>query len=104
MTRLQYWIATVLAAACLALAAANVGLGSVNGAARSDVNQRQQYVQQSVQLEGLYREIIRALAELSARNDDGEVTAMLERHGITFSVNPAAAPAAPTAPTASKRK
>jgi hypothetical protein len=52
---------------------------------------RQQYVQQSVQLEGLYREIIRALAELGARNNDQDVRAMLQRHGISYTVNPPAA-------------
>ncbi|MDP2368347.1 hypothetical protein [Rhodoferax sp.] len=98
MTSLQYWIATVLATACLAAMAANVALGHSNGSARADVTQRQQYVQQSVQLEGLYREIIRALAELGARNNDGDVKALLQRHGITYSVNAPAAPAAPATP------
>ena len=98
MTRLQYWTATVLAAACFLAMAANVALGVSNGAARADVAQRQQFVQQSVQLEGLYREIIRALAELGARNNDGDLKALLQRHGITYSVNPNAPPAVAAAP------
>lgn len=98
MTRLQYWIVNALGLASLVLLAANVWLSTSIQSGQADLALRQQYVQQSVQLEGLYREIIRALAELSARNDDADVRAMLAKHGITYSVNepaPAAAPAAP---------
>ncbi len=89
MSRAQYWALTALAATCLALAVANTGLSSMNRGLQADVGQRQQYVQQSVQLESLYREIIRALAELGARNNDQAVRAMLQRHGISYSVSPA---------------
>jgi hypothetical protein len=95
MNRPQFWGTTALAAACLLLAATNITVGSLNRSLQGDVGLRQQYVQQSVQLEGLYREIVRALAELGARNNDQDVRALLQRHGITYSVNaPAAAPAA----------
>lgn len=95
MTRIQYWTVTIIAAACFAAMLASITLGYNNGAARADVSQRQQFVQQSVQLEGLYTEIIRALAELAARNNDGDVKALLQKHGITYSANPPVAPAAP---------
>lgn len=103
MTRLQYWIATALGLACCALVAADIVLSLGNAATRNGLTQRQQYVQQSVQLEGLYREIVRTLAELAARNNDNDVKTMLQRHGITYNVNPPAASAAP-APTAPVRK
>lgn len=93
MSRVQYWIATALGGLCLLLALANVTLASMNRGLQGDIAQRQQYVQQSVQLEGLYREIIRALAELGARNNDQDVRALLQRHGITYTVNAPAAPA-----------
>ena len=100
MNRLQFWAATALAAACLVLAASNVVLSSSNRGLQGDIGVRQQYVQQSVQLEGLYREIIRALAELGARNNDQAVRALLQRHGISYTVNAPASPAlaAPAAP------
>jgi len=104
MSQLQYWIATAIGAACLATMAASIALGLSNGTSRTEVTQRQQYVQQSVQLEGLYKEIVRALAELGARNNDADVKAMLQRHGITYSVNPAPAPAAAAAPATPPRK
>lgn len=96
MNRVQFWIATALAGCALLLAGANVLLGTMNRGLQADIGQRQQYVQQSVQLEGLYREIIRALAELGARNNDQDVRALLAQHGISYTVNtpPAAAPAA----------
>jgi hypothetical protein len=92
MGRVQFWLATVLGALCLALAASNITLVSLNRGLQGDIGLRQQYVQQSVQLEGLYREIVRALAELGARNNDDAVRSLLARHGISYSVN--AAPAA----------
>lgn len=99
MTRLQYWIVNAVAGTCLVLLAAIVWLTHANQSARADISLRQQYVQQSVQLEGLYREIIRALAELSARNNDADVKTMLAKHGITYTLN---APAAPPAAAARK--
>ena len=95
MNRWQFWTSTGLAALCLLAAGWTLSLSAMNRSLQADIGQRQQYVQQSVQLETLYREIIRALAELGARNNDQDVRAMLQRHGITYSVNAPAASAAP---------
>ena len=80
----------------------SVMLGYSNAASRADVNQHQQFVQHPVQLEGLYREIVRALAELAARNNDGDVKAMLQKHGITYTANALAS--SPEGVAASARK
>jgi hypothetical protein len=93
MNRLQFTLATGLGALCLLLAGTNVTVSALNRGLQGDIALRQQYVQQSVQLEGLYKEIIRALAELGARNNDQDVRVLLQRHGITYSVNPPGAPA-----------
>lgn len=95
MSKAQYWILTVIAGVAFLAMLVNVALGVTNGNARTDVTQRQQYVQQSVQLETLYKEIVRVLAELGARNNDGEVKALLQKHGITYNVNPPAAAQVP---------
>ena len=95
MTRWQYWVLTAAGALSVLLMAANLGLGLANRSLQGQIGLRQQYVQQSVQLEGLYREIVRALAELGARNHDEAVRALLQRHGITYSVAPP--PPAPAA-------
>ena len=95
MNRPQYWTTTALGALCLVLALANVTMASMNRSLQGDIGVRQQYVQQSVQLEGLYKEIVRTLAELGARNNDQDVRALLQQHGISYTVNaPAAAAAA----------
>lgn len=105
MTRTQFWIATAAGIACFVLLALNAYLLRENRALQREVANRQQFVQQSVQLETLYREIVRALAELAARNNDADVRAMLGRHGITYTVNPpaAGAPAPAPAPPAPRR-
>ena len=102
MTKGQYWIVTFIAGACFVAMLASITLGYNNAKARADVNQRQQYVQQSVQLEGLYKEIVRALAELGARNNDGDVKAMLQKNGITYTAN-AATPAPASGPAPARK-
>lgn len=97
MSKTQFWIANVVGAACLMLLAAQLSLVALNRGLRADIETRQQYVQQSLQLEGLYREIVRALAELGARNNDEQVRGLLQQHGISYTVNPPAAVAAPAA-------
>ena len=102
MSKTQYWILTLIAGAAFLVTLVNIALGVTNGNARTDVNQRQQFVQQSVQLEGLYKDIVRSLAELGARNNDGDVKAMLQKHGITYNVTPPANAPAPAAAPARK--
>jgi hypothetical protein len=91
MNRVQYGTVTALAALSLLTLAVGQTLHSLNQGLQGDIGVRQQYVQQSLQLETLYREIIRALAELGARHNDSQVKEMLGKHGITYSANGAAA-------------
>ena len=63
---------------------------SRNRLQQQEINNRQLYVQQTAQLEGLYQQLIRVIAELSARNNDAALGAVLTRQGITFSVTPTA--------------
>lgn len=108
MGRVQFGVATTAGVVALLLLVTNIVLVSLNRGLQGEIAARQQFVQQSVQLEGLYREIVRALAELGARNNDEAVRALLMRHGITYTVNAPAAPqpAAPgaAAPAAGARK
>jgi hypothetical protein len=98
MNPLQHRLLSMLGGLALAAAVAGIGLAQYNGGLRRQIGDQQQYLQQSVQLEGLYREMVRALAELSARSGDEPL-----RHGIQYSVN-APAPATPAAPTQGARK
>lgn len=94
MNRLQHALLTLIAALALAAAATAIGLSLHNAALRRDIGQQQLYLQQSVQLETLYREMARALAELSARQPDDALRQLLQRHGISYTPHAPATPAA----------
>lgn len=101
MNTLQHRLLSLLGVLALATAIATVALVRHNQSQRLQLAQQQQYLQQSVQLENLYREIVRALAELSARSGDAPLRALLQQHGIEYTVNPTSvAPAQPTAAAA----
>ena len=104
MNRLSHTTTTTLGALALAAAVVTIGLTQHNMALRRDLAAQQQYVQQSVALEGLYHEMVRALAELSARHDDSALRALLQRHGITYERNAPQPPAAATLPATPSRK
>jgi type II secretory pathway component PulK len=55
-----------------------------------EVNQRQKYIQDTVALETLNREIVQALAQLSNKNNDGDLRKLLATQGISFSSTPVA--------------
>lgn len=83
--------------AAIALLAALVGSANLAGtlnvrSLRADVNARQQYIQDTLPLETLNRDIAQALAQLSAKNQDHDLRKLLEAHGISFAVAPANAP------------
>ena len=92
----QFTILVLLGALALLLAIGNGVLFTHNRAQQAEVNARQQYLQQTVGLESLYRDIVKALAELGAKNNDQQLLQMLAAQGINVSITPAApAPAAP---------
>ena len=106
LNRWQFNVVVFLAAATLVLVIANMVLFSRNRLQQQEINNRQLYVQQTAQLEGLYQQLIRAIAELSARNNDAALGAVLTRQGITFSVTPTAqqTPVDPSATARAARK
>jgi hypothetical protein len=92
----QSWLlsTTLLAAA---LVVANAILFEINRSLQVEVNSRAQYIQQTVQLEALHREMVAAIANLANRNNDDALRSVLLQHGI--GVSPAAGPS-PAAPSA----
>jgi hypothetical protein len=90
----QHRLLIALGILALVLVAANAVMFSQNRDAQLGINQRQQFIQQTVPLEGLYRDIVKALAELGVKNNDQQVLQMLAAQGINVSVNAPAAPAA----------
>jgi hypothetical protein len=103
MTRtLQRRILLGLAIPFAAMVALNLSLVAMNRSTQAEIGERAQFIQQSVALERLNQEIIRALAELAVRNQDKDVTALLNANGVTFSAS-GPTPQAP-APAASPSK
>jgi hypothetical protein len=72
----------------------NMILFQSNRSAQIEASGRQQYIQQSIQLQVLYNEMVRALADLAMRNQDADLITLLKSQGMSFSGSPGAAPPA----------
>jgi hypothetical protein len=81
---------TPLAGLILLLALVNVLLSLGNQFLRVDVNERQQFITQSIQLEELNREIVTALASVAVKSNDRQLKELLASMGINL-VDPRAA-------------
>lgn len=85
LKRGEYWVLSVVGALCVAFVIANMVLFSGNRTLQSAVDQRNQYIEQSLQLQGLYQQMVRALADLSVKNHDEQLRAVLAKQGIQVS-------------------
>jgi hypothetical protein len=83
----EFWVLTILAGIIAALIAVNMYLFGKNREVQTDVNQRALFIQQTVPLENLSREIAVALAQLATRSQDEQIRALLTSLGITVTVN-----------------
>jgi len=81
------WVLSGIAVLGLAFVVINMFLFLGNRTIEGEVNDRQQFINQSMQLDRLNRELIAALANLAARNNDDQLKNLLASHGITFTVN-----------------
>ncbi len=106
LARWQFWVATVIALVVAVVAGYDMMLFSQNRATQAELARRGQFIQQSLQLETLYREMVRALADLSVRTQDKAVADLLASQGITINLPTAGAvpPAVPSAAAPDARK
>jgi len=81
---------TPLAGLTLVLVLVNVLLSLGNQFLRLEVNERQQFITQSIQLEELHREIVAALASVAVKSNDRQLKDLLASMGINL-VDPRAA-------------
>ena len=79
---------TVLAVLILILVVVNILLSLGNQSLRVEVSQRQQFITQSIQLEGLHREIVTTLASIAMKTNDGQLKNLLASQGINLGANP----------------
>lgn len=90
----EFWTVTTLALLASIIVVANMVLFTGNRSAQTEVAGRQEYIQQTVQFDGLYRDIVKALADLSVRNQDEDLKGLLAAQGISVTITPPPAPAA----------
>jgi NADH:ubiquinone oxidoreductase subunit K len=88
--RTPFWprIVTTLACVTVVLVAVNIYFVYTNQSLQREVNERQQFIAQSVQIQVVAREMITALANLAMKNNDQQIRQMLTAHGITFTADP----------------
>ncbi len=91
----QHLILIVIATLAVGLAVVNIVLFKSNQTASAEYAQRGQYIQQTVQLEPLYQQIIKALAELAIKNNDTQLRDLLNSQGITITNHQPAVPPVP---------
>jgi len=82
---------TPLAGLLLVLVLVNVLLSLGNQSLRVEVGERQQFITQTIQLEGLHREIVAALASSAVKNNDEQLKSLLASQGISLVGDPRAA-------------
>jgi hypothetical protein len=87
-----YWVSVVLGVVTVVLVIANFALLSNNQAIQAQVNQRQQFINQSAQLSRVSDLLIRTLASEAVSKNDDKVRDMLAAQGVQLQVTPAPAP------------
>ena len=92
-----FWAATALASLSVLLVIVDGWLVTSNASIRADVNGRQQYINQSVQLSRLNQELVNALGGLALKNNKA-IRQLLADSGITVMGPPDATPGAPAVP------
>jgi hypothetical protein len=94
---LIHWGLVGLAAISLVLVIVDVILGQSIRSIQADVNQRQQFINQSIRLGRVNEGLIRTIAQAALKDNSDKLRDLLMRNGIT--VNPATAPAGTATPT-----
>ena len=100
-----YWMTVGLSAAAGALVIAYIVLVQDNRTVQAEVNRRQQFINQSIQLGRVNEALIRALAAAAMSNKDDKLRDLLADNGITINasgepVPSSSGPAEKTAPAA----
>ena len=104
LVKWQHHLLSALGAAALLMVVVNVLLFTMNRDAQNALHQRQQFIQQTVPIEALYRDIVKSLAEMAVKDKDKALLDMLAAQGLTITPSGQTAPSAPTTPPRSEKK
>jgi hypothetical protein len=101
-----YWALVALSGGALLLVLLNSWLVESNRAAQADINQRQEFINQTVEISKIHETLVRSLAQAAFDRKDDRLRELLAEQGITINANnngaggfampPAAAPPAAT--------
>ena len=83
----EFWTLSSVSGLVMVLVLVNITLSMVNRSAQNEISSRQQFIQGSIQLEGLYKDIVNALANLSVKNNDAQLKELLTSKGISITQN-----------------
>jgi hypothetical protein len=79
-----YWASVALSAAALLFVVLNAILSEGNRSIQVEVNQRQQYINQSIQFGRVNEALIRSLAQTAVSDKDNKLRELLAQQGITI--------------------
>jgi hypothetical protein len=87
-----YWVTVGLSGLTLVLVVAYIILVQDNRSVQAEVNQRQQFINQRIQLGRINEALIRALAAAAVNNKDDKLRDLLAQSGITINAAGEASP------------
>jgi hypothetical protein len=90
---------TIVATLALALVLANFIVAESNRATQIEVNERQQFINQGIELSRLNQTLVRFIAVAAVKNDDAKLKEILTEQGITVTLNPSAPLVSPATAT-----
>ena len=97
------WVTVGLSGLTLLLVIVYIILVQDNRSVQAELNQRQQFINQSVQLGRVNDVLIRALAAAAVGNKDDKLRDLLAQNGITINAAGEPEKAAPSAPAGTAR-
>jgi predicted Holliday junction resolvase-like endonuclease len=84
-------VQTILAVLSLVLVVVNIMLALGNQSLQAEVNERQQFIAQSIQLEQLNRQVVAVLANMAMKSNDEQLKNLLASSGVGIGPNPESA-------------
>jgi len=83
-------IPTVMAGLLLLVVLVNILFLAGNQSVQAELAERQQTIQQTMQLETLYRQVVAVLANMAVKTNDKQIQELLSSSGVNLGANPEA--------------
>lgn len=94
----RYGILAAAAALALVLVVADFVVAEINRSAQVEINSRQQYINQGIELSRVNQALVRAIAVAAVKDKDSKLGTLLNDQGITVSTAPSATRPPSTSP------